>query len=148
LNERTTRPLGSSESRELATGDRAPAAPPFEPVAVRFVDEAIGVQGVAIEARGAAAGGPRDQWTVARGHPDDGLGLLGGEQIGRIVVTVPREASRWIARAICSSSLATSSSHGGGGAWQLRLSSEPKRWTSVTAPQRESAMPCLRARRR
>ena len=50
LSESTTRPLESSESRELAVGDRAPwramAGQPLEAVAIIDVDEAIGVERV------------------------------------------------------------------------------------------------------
>ena len=74
--------------------DREATTQPFEPIAIRCVDEAIGAQRVSIEERGAAARRPWDRCTVAGGQADDCLGLLGGEQIGRIVVTVTCEAAR------------------------------------------------------
>ena len=57
LSESTTRPLESSESRELAIGDRrsrAIAGQPLEAVAIIGVDEAIGVGRVAVEECGSA----------------------------------------------------------------------------------------------
>jgi hypothetical protein len=118
------------------------------------------------------AGGLGWRRPVGPGQGGGGVGLFSGQQVERLVIAALREVT--LDEAMDRAGNLTEQPgdvvvpwrrqrmklHGAVGpaaktpsgstawAWQLRLSSEPKRCTKVMAPACGSAMPCARARRR